>query len=266
MQHYFQENQPHVFNRNDQAQIKIEFDSFVETMKGEIEAWSARGSGWVLEGIMCSVRERCTLSTTAGRNILGSSPKLKNKKAVINVRNRDEECLTWALRAALFPCGTGKNPQRPGSYPVADGIYYTGIDFPTPVKQIDKLEAQNRNLAINVFVWENDWVIVHRLSKKEANVQRINLMLTEKGEKQHYCYVKRVSALLFDQTKYQHAKHFCIMCLIGFTRADILENHKKYCNGVNGRPTRIEMPEEGKNKVKFQTKTHTYEGSFHYLR
>ena len=42
------------------------------------------------------------------------------------------------------------------------------------------------------------------------------------------------------------------MCLTGFTRADILENHKKYCNGVNGRPTRIEMPEEGKNKVKFQ--------------
>ena len=29
-------------------------------------------------------------------------------------------------------------------------------------------------------------------------------------------------------------------------------NHKKYCNGVNGRPTRIEMPEEGKNTVTFQ--------------
>ena len=33
MEHYFQENQPHVFNRNDQAQIKIEFDRFVETME-----------------------------------------------------------------------------------------------------------------------------------------------------------------------------------------------------------------------------------------
>ena len=37
MEHYFQENQPHIFNRNNQAQIKIELDSFVETMKGEIE-------------------------------------------------------------------------------------------------------------------------------------------------------------------------------------------------------------------------------------
>ena len=51
MEHYFQENQPHIFNRNNHAHIKIEFDRFVETMKGEIEAWSARGSGWVLERI-----------------------------------------------------------------------------------------------------------------------------------------------------------------------------------------------------------------------
>ena len=63
------------------------------------------------------------------------------------MRNRDEECLKWALRAALFPCGAGKNPQRPGSYPAADGINYTGIYFPKPVKQIDKLKAQNINLA-----------------------------------------------------------------------------------------------------------------------
>ena len=70
-------------------------------------------------------------------------------------------------------------------------------------------------------------MIVHRLNKKELNVPRINLMLIEKGEKQHYCYVKRVSALLFDQSKHRDAKHFCMMCLTGFTRADILENHKK---------------------------------------
>ena len=84
--------------------------------------------------------------------------------------------------------------------------------------QIDKLEAQNRNLAINVFAWENDEVIIHRVSKKEANVPRINLMLIQSEMKQHYCYVKKVSALLFDQTKDQHAKYFCMMCLNHFTR------------------------------------------------
>ena len=32
----------------------------------------------------------------------------------------------------------------------------------------------------------------------------------------------------------------------------MLENHKKYCNGANGKPTRIEMQEEGKNTLPFQ--------------
>ena len=35
---------------------------------------------------------------------------------------------------------------------------YEGIDFPTPIKQIDRVEAQNRNLAINVFGWGSTFV------------------------------------------------------------------------------------------------------------
>ena len=122
--------------------------------------------------------------------------KLKSKKAIINVQNRDNGCLKRALKAALYPAPKGKNANRPSSYPVVDGLNYTGIDFPTPVKQIDK-------------------------------VPRINLMLIESGEKKHYCYVKRVSALLFDQSKISNAKHCCMMCLTGLSREDFLENHKK---------------------------------------
>jgi len=77
-------------------------------------------------------------------------------------------------------------------------------------------------------------------------------MLIESGEIQHFCYVKKVSALLFDQSKNSNAKHYCMMCLTSFSRADLLVSHKKYCNEVNGTPTMIEMPEEGKNTLSFQ--------------
>ena len=63
--------------------------------------------------------------------------KLKNKKAVLNIQNRrDNECLRWAIRAALFPSPRGRNPMRTSSYPTEDGLNFTGIDFPTPVSQI----------------------------------------------------------------------------------------------------------------------------------
>ena len=45
---------------------------------------------------------------------------------------------------------------------------FTGIDFPTPVSQINKLEKQNTSLAINVFGWEKESVIGHWLSGKEG--------------------------------------------------------------------------------------------------
>jgi len=76
-------------------------------------------------------------------------------------------------------------------------------------------------------------------------------MLIEEGMNQHYCCVKRVSALLFDKSL-NNKTHYCMMCLSRFTKAHTLVEHKKHCNGVNGRPTRVVMPEEGKNTLSFQ--------------
>ena len=254
MEQYFRENEPQVFNANDdENEIEGYFDNIFEIINGKIEAWVAEGSGWEVEKIELVYVNVARFQPLRGGTYLPIPTKLKNKKAVTNVQNKDNECLKWAFRSAMFPPPEGKNPNRPSSYPVNDGINWSGIIFPTPVKQIDKLEVQNENLAINVFCWENDCVIVlHRISKKEKRVPRINLMLIESGEKQHYCFVKRVSALLYDQSKHRDTKHYCMLCLTGFSREDLLENHKKYCNGLKGKPTRIDMPKEEEKIVSFQ--------------
>ena len=115
------------------------------------------------------------------------------------------------------------------------------------------LADQNKNLAITLFGYENNNVFPLKVSdrREEKNVKQVNLILIESGEIQHYCCVKRVSALLFDKSL-NNKTHYCLMCLSRFTKANLLKDHKKYCNGVNGRPTRIEMPEEGENTLSFQ--------------
>jgi len=268
MKHFFRDktNQPNLFMRPDKSQIEQKFDEFIENTKGEIEYWSENGSGWEVERITIAYVEVEIYRPIPGGTYLPLPAWLANKKAIINVKNRDNECLKWALRAALFPPKDGKDPQRPSKYPVNDGINYEGIVFPTPIKQIDKLKAQNKNLAITVFGCENNSVFPLRLSgrREEKNVKQLNLILIESGGVQHYCCVKRVIALLFVKSL-NNRTHYCLMCLSRFTKANLLEDHKKYCNGVNGRPTRIEMPEEGKNTLYFQNHKKTDENALRGL-
>ena len=46
MKHYFKEEEPHVFNRHDKELIEQKYDEFIERIKGEIENWSVKGSGF----------------------------------------------------------------------------------------------------------------------------------------------------------------------------------------------------------------------------
>ena len=53
---------------------------------------------------------------------------MKNKKGVVNVKNKDDHCLRWALRSALLP--VAKHPQRPSKYPLQDGLHFEWMDAP----------------------------------------------------------------------------------------------------------------------------------------
>ena len=83
-----------------------------------------------------------------------SSYKRKKKK------NKDDNCLRYTLRSALFPAN--HNIERVSSYPKEDGLNFDGTDAPTLLSQINKVGKLN-NLAINVYGWENGKVIIHQI-------------------------------------------------------------------------------------------------------
>ena len=75
-----------------------------------------KGSGWVIERIMVAQVNVARYQPLRGGAYLPLPANLAKKKAMINVQNRDNECLNWALRAALFPPQDGKNQQRPSKH------------------------------------------------------------------------------------------------------------------------------------------------------
>ena len=173
---------------------------------------------------------------------------MRLKKAVVNVKNKDDHCLRWALRSALFPARD--HVDRPSKYPTDDGLSFEGIDAPTPISQNKRVEQQN-NLKINIFGWDKG-VIVHHISKQPEDMPRINLLLIEKAGKFHYTWIRDLNSLLHDQSKCSNHNHYCERWLHGYTREDLLEAHKPECRRIGQTAVRVEMPEEGKNKLAFQ--------------
>ena len=160
MEHYFNRMRPVILNEHNMDTLNQVLNQFVHEVKGEIEAWSERGSGWIMDKILKVFINVARYQPMRGGSFMELPTKLKNKKAILNIQNRrDNECLRWAIRAALFqPRG---DMRRASSYPTEDGL-----NFPTPVSQIGRLERQNHALAINVFGWEDGQVVVLGSVKK----------------------------------------------------------------------------------------------------
>ena len=85
-----------------------------------LEKWTQRGSGWAVDRVDTLWLDIAIYQPLRGGSYIPLPAAVKNKKAVVNVKNTDDHCLRWALRSALFPAA--KNPQRPTKYSVQDGL------------------------------------------------------------------------------------------------------------------------------------------------
>jgi hypothetical protein len=218
-----------------------------------LESFVQNGSGWVVDSIQTLWLNIAKYQPLKGGSYLELPRSLKLKRAVINVKNKnDDNCLRYALRSALFPAK--HNTELISSYPKDDGLNFKGIDAPTPISQIAKIEKLNK-LAINVYGYEKGVVIIHRISDQPHEIPRINTMIIEKDEPEgirtHYVWVKHLNRLLASQNKSNNQTFFCERCLHGYSRKDLLDQHMPECRGVNERAIKIVLPAEGKNSLHF---------------
>ena len=119
-------------------EIKAALEEAFPRLQKTLEKWTQRGSGWAVVQVRTLWLDIARYQPLRGGSYIPLPPELKSKKAVVNVKNKDDHCLRWALRSALFQAAD--HPDRPAKYPTADGLDFTGIDAPTPISQIGKVE------------------------------------------------------------------------------------------------------------------------------
>ena len=107
-------------------------DKCHQAIDAQIEKWTCQGSGWVVTRVLCLYVNIAKYQPLKGSSYVELPKYLQTKKAIINVKNDDQQCLKWALLSALHPVEHGSHPDRVSKYkPYEKELNFAGIEFPT---------------------------------------------------------------------------------------------------------------------------------------
>ena len=225
------------------------YEKMINEIEEEVQkVENAVGSGWVFLEI-----ENLTLHTVIWDPIKASSyielPEyLKNKKAIINMKNEDNKCFLWCVLRALNP--KNKNAERIDKdlKSKEHTLNMESITYPVDSKGFKRFEKQNPDISISVLGYGgNERIYPLQISKftkakkEDERKHNIVLLLIKNGDNSHYCLIKNLSALLTSQVNKRKSKfYFCLNCLNGYDTPEKLDYHKEYCNEKES--IKINMP------------------------
>ena len=222
------------------------YQEMIDEIEEEIrKVEEAEGSGWVfVEVIDLTLHTSIWDPLNAGSYI--DLPKaLKDKKAIINMKNEDNKCFLWSVLRALNP--KDKNAERIDKDLISkeDTLNMEGIKYPVDFRGVDRFESQNLDISVSILGYNKDERIYPlKISKDTKRKHQITLLLIKDGENSHYCLVKNLSALMTCQiNNHKGSRNFCLNCFNGFNTTDALNKHMEYC--YNNECVKINMPPEG---------------------
>ena len=219
------------------------YDEMMEEILEEIDmARDAVGSGWRFEKVIKLVLHTTRWDPVNAGSYIELPPELKNRKAIINMKNQDDKCFMWSVLRALNP--KDNHPERIDNdlKNKVDILNMEGIQYPVSLRGIDRFEHLNPEISITVLGYnKDDKVYPLKVSKYTGCKHDIVLLLIKDGKNSHYCLVKNISALLsFQINNNDHKRYFCLNCFNSFKSSDSLDKHKEYC--YNNECVKIIMP------------------------
>ena len=131
------------------------------------------------------------MNLTQGSSYLPLPNPLRNKRAVINPKNEnDEECFKWAVIAALHYADIRFHPERILNLRKFEDNYdWSGLEFTLSIKGISEF-VKKTDIIINVSgVKENKFYIL-KGKKYDYSKKAVNLLLKADRECMHYTAIK----------------------------------------------------------------------------
>lgn len=216
-----------------------------------MQAFEGLASGGTLHSVKSIALNLNKFSPLSASKFLELSADIKNKRAIINVKNTDNECFYYALVSVFYPANRHK--ELPSSYPQNFNQLFNCGDIRSPVKikDISKFERLNRYISINVYGLKENKVIGPLYHTKCKKTKHANLLYIRKNKVSHYCAITSMSRLCRSSfSKHKGRTYICDRCLRYFWSEQKLENHDKDCS--NFEAVRIEFMKPEKNTLFFK--------------
>ena len=219
--------------------IKLCYDD----IDAHIEAYTEKGSGWYFKEVEKLEIHTTEFNPTKGSSYIHLPDWISNKKAIVNIQNKDDKCFLWCILRYLHP--RKDNDSRLKDLKKYEFSLNTkGITFPMDVVDINKFEKLNPDLpGINVFYLdEKDRILPLREIKKKDYKNTIDLFLIQEDGKSHYTLIKDFHRLVRNEiTKSHNGRLFiCKRCFNHFTKEELLDKHIEYCS--NNSTALVTMP------------------------
>lgn len=122
----------------------------MEVLEERLSVFVQAGSGRTLDENRALTLEMVDYQPIEGSSYLELPNDLLLTKAVINIKNDNQECFKWSVLAALHP--VSNDAQRVSNYQeYKNELNFDGIDFPVTIDQISKFGKQNPGISVTVI-------------------------------------------------------------------------------------------------------------------
>ncbi|XP_073254782.1 uncharacterized protein [Porites lutea] len=117
----------------------------------DIEEFSQNGSGWYFKEVLKLEVNTIKFNPTKGSSYIDLPSWIKNKKAIVNIKNKDDKCFLWCILRYLHP--RDRDEERINDLKKYEFSLNTkGITFPIKLNNITQFEKLNPDIrGINVF-------------------------------------------------------------------------------------------------------------------
>ena len=214
---YFNSETLKNFKSDDALKLVEECFNVIEA---KIEAYEVAGSGWYFKEVEKLEIHTIEFNPAKGSSYIVLPGWISNKKAIVNIKNKDDKCFLWCILRYLHP--RDRDEERVKDFKKYEFSLNTkGITFPMKLKDITKFENLNPEIpGINVFS-EDDKMSIYPLreSKKDCK-NTIDLFLYEEDDVSHYTLIKNFHRLIRSQKTTSHnGKIFiCKRCFCHYTK------------------------------------------------